>query len=164
MKYIRDDDQVTPQRVKPGTVRRVLPYFVRYRWAILLLLFITAVDSATTVVNPVLLGFIVDDGILRHRVDVVVALSLAAGGRRALRRPVPDPVRAAGDGRSRATRLRRRQIPAAADADLMRAGVRAAIVSTTGSRPGRAVMIRTIASSSPALSRANAAGAGAAGP
>ena len=80
MKYIRDDDQVTPQRVKPGTVRRVLPYFARYRWAILLLLFITAVDSATTVVNPVLLGFIVDDGILRHRVDVVVALSLAVAG------------------------------------------------------------------------------------
>jgi hypothetical protein len=43
-------------------------------------------------------------------------------------------------------------------------GVRAAMAALTGSRPGRAVMIRTMASSSPALSRANAAGAGAAGP
>jgi ATP-binding cassette, subfamily B, bacterial len=80
MKYIRDDDQVTRQQIKPGTVRRVLPYFTRHRWAMVFLLFITAVDSAITVVNPVLLGFIVDDGILRHRLDVVVALSLAIAG------------------------------------------------------------------------------------
>jgi ATP-binding cassette, subfamily B, bacterial len=80
MKYIRDDDQVTRQQIKPGTVRRVLPYLTRHRWAIVLLLFITAVDSAITVVNPVLLGYIVDDGILRHRMDVVVALSLAIAG------------------------------------------------------------------------------------
>jgi ATP-binding cassette, subfamily B, bacterial len=80
MRYIRDDDQVTRQQIKPGTVRRVLPYFTRHRWAIAFLLFITAVDSAITVVNPVLLGFIVDDGILRRRVDVVVALSLAIAG------------------------------------------------------------------------------------
>ena len=38
------------------------------------------------------------------------------------------------------------------------------MAATTGSRPGRAVMIRTMASSSPVLSRANAAGAGPAGP
>jgi ATP-binding cassette, subfamily B, bacterial len=80
MKYIRDDDLITRQQIRPGTVRRVLPYFTRHRWAILFLLSITAVDSAITVVNPVLLGFIVDDGILRHRVDVVVALSLAVAG------------------------------------------------------------------------------------
>jgi ATP-binding cassette subfamily B protein len=80
MRYIRDDDQVTRQQIKPGTVRRVLPYFTRHRWAIVFLLFITALDSAITVVNPVLLGFIVDDGILRRRVDVVVALSLAIAG------------------------------------------------------------------------------------
>jgi hypothetical protein len=41
---------------------------------------------------------------------------------------------------------------------LIRAGVRAAMASMTGVRPGRAVMMRTTASSSPAPSRANAAG------
>lgn len=44
------------------------------------------------------------------------------------------------------------------------AGVSAAIASPTGSRPGRAVMTRTMASSSPPLSRANTSGAPAAGP
>jgi hypothetical protein len=47
---------------------------------------------------------------------------------------------------------------------LIKEGVSAAIAAATGSRPGRAVMIRTMASSSPALRRANAAGAGPAGP
>ena len=43
-------------------------------------------------------------------------------------------------------------------------GVRAAMAAVTCSRPGLAVMIRTIASFNPALSRANAAGAGPGGP
>jgi acetyl esterase/lipase len=43
-------------------------------------------------------------------------------------------------------------------------GFRAAMASVTGSMPGRAVTIRTMASSKPALSRANAAGAAPAGP
>jgi hypothetical protein len=46
----------------------------------------------------------------------------------------------------------------------MSEGRRAVIASLTGSGPGRAVMTRTMASSSPALSRAKAAGAAAAGP
>jgi aryl-alcohol dehydrogenase-like predicted oxidoreductase len=54
-----------------------------------------------------------------------------------------------------------RRVPAAS---LISDGVRAAMAWTTGSGPGRAVMIRTMASSSPALSRANTAGAGPAGP
>ena len=80
MRFIRDDDRITRQQIKPGTVRRVLPYITRYRWALVFLLCITAVDSAITVINPVMLGFIVDDGILRHQVHVVVALSLAVAG------------------------------------------------------------------------------------
>jgi SnoaL-like domain len=50
------------------------------------------------------------------------------------------------------------------EAARMSDGVSAAMATLTGSRPGRAVTIRTMASSSPALSRANAAGAGPAGP
>ncbi len=49
-------------------------------------------------------------------------------------------------------------------ASLISEGVSAVMARMTGSRPGRVVMIRTMASSSPALSRANAAGAGPAGP
>jgi ATP-binding cassette, subfamily B, bacterial len=79
MRYI-DDGERARQQIKPGTVQRVLPYFTRYRWTLVFLFFVTAVDSAVTVMNPVLLGFIVDGGILRRRVHVVVALSLAIAG------------------------------------------------------------------------------------
>jgi ATP-binding cassette subfamily B protein len=48
IRYIRDDDQVTRQQIKPGTVRRILPYLARYRWTLMFLLFITALDSAIT--------------------------------------------------------------------------------------------------------------------
>jgi ATP-binding cassette, subfamily B, bacterial len=45
-----------------------------------LLALITTLDSAVTVVNPLLLGFIIDDGILRRRTGVVIGLSLAIAG------------------------------------------------------------------------------------
>jgi ATP-binding cassette subfamily B protein len=45
-----------------------------------LLVFITALDSLIAVVNPLILGVIVDNGILRRRLDVVVGLSLAVAG------------------------------------------------------------------------------------
>jgi ATP-binding cassette subfamily B protein len=44
------------------------------------LAFITAVQSAIVVVNPLILRLIVDDGILRQRESVVVALALAVAG------------------------------------------------------------------------------------
>ena len=45
-----------------------------------LLVFITAVDSAVVVVIPLILRLIIDDGILRHRESVVVTLALAVAG------------------------------------------------------------------------------------
>jgi ATP-binding cassette, subfamily B, bacterial len=80
IRYIRDQDQLTRQQIRPGTVRRIIPYAARHRRAIVSLLVITAVDAVVTAVNPLLLALIIDDGILRHRIDVVVELSLAVAG------------------------------------------------------------------------------------
>jgi ATP-binding cassette, subfamily B, bacterial len=66
--------------VRPGTVRRIWPYLRPYRGAMVLLLGITAVDSAILVVSPLILRLIIDDGILRHRESVVVALALTVAG------------------------------------------------------------------------------------
>jgi ATP-binding cassette subfamily B protein len=70
------EDEVTRQQVRPGTVRRVWPYLRRYRGQMVLLVFITAVDSAVLVVSPLILRLIIDDGILPHRESAVVALAL----------------------------------------------------------------------------------------
>jgi ATP-binding cassette subfamily B protein len=77
---LRLDEEVTRQQVKPGTLRRVLPYAKRYRWALVLLLSVTAVDAAVAAANPLLLGMIIDDGILPRRLAVLIWLTVATVG------------------------------------------------------------------------------------
>ena len=77
---LRLDDSITRQKVRPGTVRRILPYVKQYRWALALLLFVTALDAAITTANPLVLALIIDRGILPHRLGVVITLSLVAAG------------------------------------------------------------------------------------
>jgi ATP-binding cassette subfamily B protein len=77
---LRLDDSITRQKVRPGTVRRILPYAKRYRWALVLLLLVTALDAAVTVANPLLLGTVIDRGIVPHRLGVLVVLSLVIAG------------------------------------------------------------------------------------
>jgi ATP-binding cassette, subfamily B, bacterial len=73
---LRLDDSITRQKVRPGTVRRILPYAKPYRWVLALLMFVTALNAAITVANPLLLAIVIDRGILPHRFAVLIALSL----------------------------------------------------------------------------------------
>jgi ATP-binding cassette subfamily B protein len=73
---LRLDDSITRQKVRPGTIRRIIPYLRSYRWALALLLTVTAVDAAITAANPLLLGMVIDRGILPRKLDVVIILSL----------------------------------------------------------------------------------------
>ncbi len=73
-------EELTRQQVKRGTLRRILPYALKYRWSLLVLLLSTGVDAGTTVAGPLILGLIVDDAILPHKVSVLIELSLAAAG------------------------------------------------------------------------------------
>jgi ATP-binding cassette, subfamily B, bacterial len=72
--------ELTRQQVKPGTVRRIIPYALRYRWALVVLVVSTAVDSAIIVATPLLLGLIIDDAILPHRISVLIELTSAGAG------------------------------------------------------------------------------------
>jgi ATP-binding cassette subfamily B protein len=73
---LRLDDSVTRQKVRPGIMPRIFSYVKPYRWLLALLLFVTAVDSIVTVVNPLLLGVVIDRGILPRRLGVLIALSV----------------------------------------------------------------------------------------
>jgi ATP-binding cassette subfamily B protein len=75
-----DDDSITRQKVKQGTVRRILPYAARYRWSLAVLLATAAMDAVITAASPLILKLIIDDGILRRRLSVVVGLSLIIAG------------------------------------------------------------------------------------
>src|SRR5215471_6738398 len=74
---MRRDPSVTHQKLKPGTVRRIIGYAKPYKLWLALFLFATILDSLITVVNPVLLGKIIDEGILPRDEAVVIGLAVA---------------------------------------------------------------------------------------
>ena len=75
MRGFSRDPSVTKQRLKPGTVRRIAGYARPYRWDLLIFLLAAALDAVVTVSYPLLLGVIIDKGILPKRTDVVLALA-----------------------------------------------------------------------------------------
>jgi ATP-binding cassette, subfamily B, bacterial len=77
---LRLDDSVTRQKIKPDTIRRVLPYARPYRWALALFVLVSALDAVITVANPLLLRTIIDNGILPRHLAVVVWISVTMAG------------------------------------------------------------------------------------
>jgi ATP-binding cassette, subfamily B, bacterial len=72
---LRQDPSVTHQKLKPGTVRRIIGYAKPYKVYLTLFLIATILDSLITVVNPVLLGKIIDEGILPRDEAIVLLLA-----------------------------------------------------------------------------------------
>jgi ATP-binding cassette subfamily B protein len=76
-----DDPEADDGRaVRPGTVRRVLPYARRYRGLITLVLLATVTDAVITAISPLVLKAVIDDGIRPGRLSVVVALASTIAG------------------------------------------------------------------------------------
>ncbi len=76
----RMDPSVTKQKIRPGTVRRIVGYARPYRWPLALFLLITAIDSVIIVVNPLLLKEIIDRGIIGRHVAIVIWLAVLVAG------------------------------------------------------------------------------------
>ena len=72
---LRGDPSVTHQKLKPGTVRRILGYAKPYKLYLTFFLIATIVDSLITVVNPLLLRDIIDKGILPRDEALVLLLA-----------------------------------------------------------------------------------------
>ena len=75
MRSFTRDSSVTKQRLKPGSVRRIISYARPYRMDLAILLAMTALTAVTTVVVPLLLKTIVDRGILPRHTSVVLAVA-----------------------------------------------------------------------------------------
>jgi ATP-binding cassette subfamily B protein len=80
MRGFTTDSSVTKQRLKPGTVRRIAGYARRYRWHLVIFLLAAALSAVITVTIPVLLGVVIDRGVLPKRIDVVRAVAAAVVG------------------------------------------------------------------------------------
>ena len=75
MRGFSRDPSVTKQRLKKGTVRRIAHYARPYRWDLLIFLLAAALDAVVTVSYPILLGVIIDKGIIPKRADIVLLLA-----------------------------------------------------------------------------------------
>jgi ATP-binding cassette subfamily B protein len=80
MRGFGPDSSLTQQKIKPGTVRRILPYAKPYRLAITVLLILTALEACVTVATPVLFKYLIDDGILPRDRGIVIGLSCTVAG------------------------------------------------------------------------------------
>jgi ATP-binding cassette subfamily B protein len=80
MRGFADDSSVTKQQLKRGTVRRIMGYARPYRWDLAIFLLAAALDAVITVANPVLLGVVIDRGVVPRRVDVVLEIAAVIAG------------------------------------------------------------------------------------
>src|ERR1700691_4713373 len=80
MRGFSRDPSVTKQRLKPGTVRRIAGYARPYRLDLAIFILAAALDAVVTVSYPILLGLIIDKGILPKRTDVVLELAGVVAG------------------------------------------------------------------------------------
>jgi ATP-binding cassette subfamily B protein len=76
----RMDPSVTKQKLKPGTVRRIVHYARPYRWLLITFLVLTVMDALISVVNPLILREIIDHGILARDENLVVGLASVVAG------------------------------------------------------------------------------------
>lgn len=68
------------QRIRPGTIPRIVPYVRPYRWLLLLLTTVTLLGAGTAAFTPVLFGKVIDEGVVPRRMEVVVGLALTLAG------------------------------------------------------------------------------------
>jgi ATP-binding cassette, subfamily B, bacterial len=76
----RMDPSVTKQKLKPGTIKRIAGYARPYRWKLAVFLFATALDAVITVVNPLLLRELIDNGIIARDEAIVIGVAVTVAG------------------------------------------------------------------------------------
>jgi ATP-binding cassette, subfamily B, bacterial len=80
MRGFTRDPSVTKQRLKKGTVRRIVGYARPYRLDLTIFLVAAALDAVVTVTYPILLAVVIDKGIVPKRTGVVVAVAGIVAG------------------------------------------------------------------------------------
>jgi ATP-binding cassette, subfamily B, bacterial len=80
MRGMRMDPSVTKQKLKKGTVKRIVGYARPYRWQLAAFLAVTSLDAVITVVNPLILRYLIDDGILKRDDALVLSLAFTVAG------------------------------------------------------------------------------------
>ena len=80
MHSFRQDSTVKQQKLKPGTVPRILDFARPYRRFIAFFLVLVVIDAVLVVATPLIFGRIIDDGVSTGNTTLVVQLSLLVAG------------------------------------------------------------------------------------
>jgi ATP-binding cassette subfamily B protein len=76
MRSLTRDSSVAQRKLAPGTAKRVIAYGRPYKSQILMFLVLVILDSALVVATPLLLGQIIDKGVIPKDSGVVIKLSV----------------------------------------------------------------------------------------
>lgn len=75
MRSMRRDESITDVQVTPGTARRMLTFARPYRRILVIFLGLIVLDAVVGAANPLIYRAIINQGILGHRVGLVVELA-----------------------------------------------------------------------------------------
>lgn len=75
-----DDPDPWPSKIRPGTLRRVLAYFRPHIGKVALFVLLAAMDSLVVIATPLLLMELIDGGILKNDLGLVIVMACLAAG------------------------------------------------------------------------------------
>lgn len=73
------DDSVLKQSVRPGTAKRMLKFSRPYAGLLAIFMVVVIVDATVGVINPFLYKYIINNGILKGNVPLIIKLAALAG-------------------------------------------------------------------------------------
>ncbi|HWD95403.1 MAG TPA: ABC transporter ATP-binding protein [Acidimicrobiales bacterium] len=74
------DRKILEHQLKKGTLPRILKFAKHYRPALIIFLTVVVLDAVISSVSPLILRAIIDIGIPKHRVDLVIGLAALTAG------------------------------------------------------------------------------------
>ncbi len=79
MRSMWQDASVVKQTVRPGTAKRMLRFALPYSGLLALFLLVVIVDAVAGIVNPLIFRDIINNGILKGNIPLIIRLSILAG-------------------------------------------------------------------------------------
>ncbi|MGA9885376.1 MAG: ABC transporter ATP-binding protein [Candidatus Acidiferrales bacterium] len=79
MRSLRQDDSVLKQSVRPGTAKRMLKFSRPYASLLAIFLLVVIVDATVGIANPLIYRVIINKGILKDDIPLIIKLAVLAG-------------------------------------------------------------------------------------
>jgi ATP-binding cassette subfamily B protein len=76
---LTQDQSVKDQKLKPGTIKRIVSFAVPYKNSLVIYLITVVLDALLVVATPLLLRRLIDHGVIPGNADLVTKLAIAVG-------------------------------------------------------------------------------------